>query len=182
LNSLPRFCQARYQDGFNAIVTLYKDIRNSPDKERVRIMPQPPLSLPTANEAKHWGATYALHRFSNNLQLHRLLPPGPREYWGQLEDNRKKAADHLAWQYEPDPFAAQKEVKARQEAALQRRKKKELGPSEQDINLAMGLVPEVRMAASVREMAENVIKEVHASLGHFLEFPTSDRSSNPVSR
>lgn len=124
------------------------------------MLPQPPLSLPTANEAKHWGAVYALHRFGNNLQLHRLLPPGPREYWAQLEDERKKAPDHLAWQYAEDPFAAQKEVQARQEAALQRRKKKELGPSEQDTDLAKGHIPEVRMASAVREMVEGVIKEV----------------------
>lgn len=130
-------------------------------------MPQPPLSLPTANEAKHWGATYALYRFSNNLQLHRLLPPGPREYWAQLEEDRKKAPEHLAWQYEPDPFAAQKEVKARQDAALQRRKKKELGPNKQDMDPAMGRIFEVRMAGSVREMVENVIKEVHTQLCRF---------------
>lgn len=97
-----------------------------------------------------------------------MLPPGPREYWAQLEEDRKKAPEHLAWQYKPDPFAAQKEVKARQEAALQRRKKKEVGPSEQDNNPTMGSIPEVRMAASVREMVENVIKEVHTSLDRFL--------------
>jgi len=136
----------------------------------VRIMPQPPLSLPTANEAKHWGATYALHRFSNNLQLHRLLPPGPREYWARLEEDRKKAPQHLAWQYEPDPFAAQKEVKARQEAASQRRKKKELGANEQDINITMGHIPEVRMAGSVRDMVENIIKEVRAQSERFAKF------------
>lgn len=141
-------------------MTVSRDVKNSPDKEIVRFLPQPPLSLPTANEAKHWGAVYALHRFSNNLQLHRLLPPGPREYWAQLEDQKKGAAEHLAWQYAPDPFAARKELEQRQEAATARRKKKEQGPSEQDRDLSRGHIPEVRMAGSVREMVENVIKEV----------------------
>ncbi|KAF8323715.1 P-loop containing nucleoside triphosphate hydrolase protein [Clavulina sp. PMI_390] len=151
-----------YKEGFTAIITLAKDIKNSPNKETVRMLPQPPLIMPSAMEAKHWGAVYALHRFGNNLQLHRTLPPGPRDYWAQLEEEKKKAPEHLAWQYAEDPFQAQREVKERQEAALQRRKKKEAGPTEQEIDLAMGHIPEVRMASAVRDMVENVIKEMAA--------------------
>ena len=138
---------------------LYRDHKS--EHESVRFAPHPPLSRPTAIEAKHWGATYALHRFSNNLQLHRLLPPGPREYWAELEVVRKAAPEHQGWMYDPDPFSAKKAVELRQEAAKRKKEKAEQGgntlPSG---SRELDQVPEVRMATSLRDYVEKVIKEV----------------------
>jgi ATP-dependent RNA helicase DHX57 len=87
------------------------------------MQPHPPLTLPTPLEAKHWGATHALYRFSNSIQLHLVLPTGPREYWQQLAEEHKSVPDHLKWQYESDPFAAQDAVKERQKALQEKRDK-----------------------------------------------------------
>lgn len=43
--------------------------------DEVRLEPRPPLEMKTANEAKHWVATYALYRvrLQNAINLHYLL-------------------------------------------------------------------------------------------------------------
>ena len=106
-------------------MTLSRINKKTSQKESVRLEPHPPRTFPTALEARHWGATYALFRvrlslgrlcedislslqFANNLQLNRVLPPGPREYWAQLVDEQKRSPDHMKWMWEPDPFAARK--------------------------------------------------------------------------
>lgn len=135
--------------------------------------PRPPLKLPTAIEAKHWGAVYALYRFSNNLQLHRLLPPGPRDYWADLQKEHKEAPEHLDWQYNPDPFAAKNEVNQRQEAHTLRTMNKEKRQAAEEFSQSYKNVAEVRMATSVREMVEDVIKEASRNCGSSEIYPYS---------
>ena len=36
--------------------------KKAPEREIVRLEPHPPYSMPSALEARHWGATYALYR------------------------------------------------------------------------------------------------------------------------
>lgn len=155
--------QRNNREGFTCVVTLSQT--RSSNKETVVMQPYPPLSLPTAVEAKHWGATYALYRFSNNLQLHRLLPPGPREYWVELEKEYKTCPEHLKWQYEVDPFAAKRAVEQRQEDASRKKIAEERNLSSGSPQLhseskEFEKAPEVRMASSMRERVEDVIKEV----------------------
>jgi ATP-dependent RNA helicase DHX57 len=128
----------------------------------------------TLDEAKHWGATYALYRvgyhdrnhsltyislkFCNNLQLNRVLPPGPREYWAQLAEEHRLAPDHLKWQYDPDPFAAKAAVEERQKKAAAKRDKPQ---TEDEIELGIfdrGL--EVRMGTKLRDTVEAAVKQV----------------------
>ncbi len=63
--------------------------------------------------------------------------------------------------YDPDPFSAKKAVELRQEAAKRKKEKAEQGgntlPSG---SRELDQVPEIRMATSLRDYVEKVIKEV----------------------
>lgn len=99
----------------------------------------------------------------NNIQLNRVLPPGPREYWTQLELEHKAAPEHQKWMYNTDPFAARKEVDTRQLTAA---KLREEGPStSQNSNANLGGgdltgVIDVKMSSALRELVEDAIKKV----------------------
>jgi ATP-dependent RNA helicase DHX57 len=107
-------------------------------------------------------------QFSNGLQLNRVLPPGPREYWNQLMNEHKSAPEHQKWMYESDPFAARKAVderqakaaklKEEQEAALKGGRKREKPVTNEFTN-----APEVKMAGSLRDKVEGAIKQVYSA-------------------
>lgn len=116
-------------------------------------------------------------QFANNIQLRLVLPPEPRRYWDELVEEHKKAPDHQAWQYSPDPFAAKKMVEERQTEAQKRRDEREASKAELDMD-SQGLpstslaptvrvntkefdrAPEVRMASALRELVEAAISKV----------------------
>ena len=136
--------------------------------------------MPSALEARHWGATYALHRvsviciylyaiilrhrqFCNGIQLNRVLPPGPRDYWNQLAAEQKAAPEHQSWMYDADPFAARKMVQDRQEKAT--KKKEEASRPESGIKPTShspeyANAPEAKMATSLRDFVEDAVKQV----------------------
>ena len=62
---------------------------------------------PTAVEARHYGATYALHRVNSHKNMMMVLPPGPRDLWSQLDDEKSKAGPSDQHLYLPDPFISQ---------------------------------------------------------------------------
>jgi ATP-dependent RNA helicase DHX57 len=145
------------------------------------MQPNPPYYLPTAIEAKHWGATYALYRvrlttfrcsirqcsqlflqqFCNGIQLNRALPPGPRDYWNELVDQHKAVSEDKKWMYDADPFDAKKKHEKPMQAA---RSSTEATPSAgRDRDLGQrpkSDYPEVLMATSLRELVEDAIKQV----------------------
>jgi ATP-dependent RNA helicase DHX57 len=80
---------------------------------------------PTALEARHFAATYALFRVCSMRNLHMMMPPDYRDLWkGEFEVLKKEdLKDGKGWMYEGDPFAALRE---REEAkALMEKKRKE---------------------------------------------------------
>lgn len=85
------------KDGYTCAITLRKE--NKQEKSNpftIRMEPKEPgarLTCETSLHAKHWGATYVLFRLFNNLGLHRVLPPGPREYWMQLEEVKAQSPE-----------------------------------------------------------------------------------------
>ncbi|KDQ15674.1 hypothetical protein BOTBODRAFT_54555 [Botryobasidium botryosum FD-172 SS1] len=158
----------RHGNGWTCVIKLARQNKKTSTLDTVVMEPHPPLSMGTVLEAKHWGATYALYRFSNGLQLNRVLPPGPREYWNELAAAHKTAPDHLKWQYEADPFAARKAVDERQEKAAARKAAQaeggpsgENGPQKPVVSREFEKAPEVRMAARLRELVESAIKTTH---------------------
>ena len=63
---------------------------------------------PTALEARHFAAAYALFRVSSMKNIHMMLPPQYRDLW-KGEFSQLKAtdvADNKAWKYDADPFDA----------------------------------------------------------------------------
>jgi hypothetical protein len=111
-----------------------------------------------------------------HIQLNRVLPPGPKQYWEELAVEHRNAPEHQKWMYEADPFAARKEVDQRQAQVISKRRDEAnvqrpaaesveatLRGSEPRRPVASGefaQAPEVRMAASLRELAEDAIKQV----------------------
>ncbi|THV01418.1 P-loop containing nucleoside triphosphate hydrolase protein [Dendrothele bispora CBS 962.96] len=153
--------------GFSFVVTLSRINKKTSQKESVQMEPHPPKICPTALEARHWGATYAMYRFSNGLQLNRVLPPGPREYWIELSEEHKKAPEHQKWMYDPDPFAARKEVDERQARAAEKRAEVAAATSNdardnrkgRDAFNEFSKALPVRMATSLRDMVEELVKQ-----------------------
>ncbi|KAF4606324.1 hypothetical protein EYR38_000377 [Pleurotus pulmonarius] len=151
-------------DGYSFVVTLRRlNKKSDSGMDSVRLEPHPPYICPTALEARHWGATYALYRFCNGIRLQLVLPKGPRDYWNQLASEHAQAPDHQSWMYEADPFAARKTVVERQAKAAIKNEQKATGlqqgtgsPSVQSKEFAK--CPEVRMATSLRDVVESCIK------------------------
>ncbi|KAJ7492368.1 P-loop containing nucleoside triphosphate hydrolase protein [Mycena latifolia] len=137
-------------DTASLTITLSKLNKKSGQTETVRMEPHPAYISQSAIEARHWGATYALYR------LNRILPPGPRKYWEELVVEHKNAPAHQSWMFDADPFAARKEVDQRQAQ-----------PRRPEASGEFAQAPEVRMAGSLRELAEDAIKQVvNQQLGH----------------
>jgi ATP-dependent RNA helicase DHX57 len=104
-------------------------------------------------------------QFCNGIQLNRVLPPGPREYWNELAAEHKKAADHQQWMYAADPFQAAKEVETRQAQAAERRSQAQSSApnTRADSSPTQGVfakAPEIRMASSLRDLVEAALKKV----------------------
>ncbi|KAF7981091.1 hypothetical protein HWV62_34789 [Athelia sp. TMB] len=135
-------------------VTLNRVNPKTSERESVRLEPHPPYVKPTALEAKHWGATYALYR------LNRVLPPGPREYWGELAAEQTAAPEHMKWMYSDDPFAARKEVDDRQAKAEKKREDVSKGARNPPTSGEYAQAPEVKMATGLRDMVEDAVKKV----------------------
>ncbi|OSD00833.1 P-loop containing nucleoside triphosphate hydrolase protein [Trametes coccinea BRFM310] len=152
----------RHADGYSFVVTLSRLNKRTSERESVRMEPHPPYITPSAPEARHWGATYALYRFCNSIQLNRVLPPGPREYWNQLAAEHKAIPEHQKWMYEADPFAARKAVDERQEKAA--KKKEEANRAEGSHKVSQtssefANAPEAKMATSLRDFVEDAVKK-----------------------
>ncbi|KII93616.1 hypothetical protein PLICRDRAFT_131582 [Plicaturopsis crispa FD-325 SS-3] len=158
----------RQKDGFSFVVTLARLNKKNSTREIVRLEPHPPYLRPTAVEARHWGATYALYRFCNGMQLNRVLPPGPREYWTELAAEHKGAPEHMSWMYDADPFAARKAVDERQAKASKKREEasgttgetsSDAHPRNAPVSGEFAQAPEVKMATGLREMVEEAVKK-----------------------
>ncbi|KAJ7040354.1 P-loop containing nucleoside triphosphate hydrolase protein [Mycena alexandri] len=162
----------RQQGGYAFTVTISKLNKKSGQKETTRMEPHPAYICPSAIEARHWGATYALYRFCNGIQLNRVLPPGPRQYWDILAAEHNNCPEHQKWMYNADPFAARKEVDQRQAQAMSKKRDEStpaggsvepLRSSEPRHTAAasgeFAQAPEVKMAGALRDLAEDAIKQ-----------------------
>ncbi|KAG0317927.1 hypothetical protein BGZ99_005957 [Dissophora globulifera] len=102
----PTFDVKRTPRGFICTVVLGKRNRKTGQIETVTCTPQD-IFKPTAIEARHYGATYALHRVSSHRNLMMVLPPGPRDLWSQLDADKAKAGPSEQHLYLQDPFISQ---------------------------------------------------------------------------
>ncbi|KAJ2656320.1 helicase [Coemansia sp. RSA 1200] len=175
--------------GFHCVVRMTKiDAKSSsskagPSTETVAFEPTEtksrPLRHPTALEARHTAATYALHRLRSATSMHLMLPPVFRTYWLELEDQRKElqltkkkkdANDMGDWKYAADPFAAkaartrEREVKEEERTRTKERERRAvaLGRSEDLMRPGMRRrweeLAEVHMSEDNRQAVEAVVR------------------------
>lgn len=115
-------------------------------------------------------STLIRHQFCNSIQLNRVLPPGPRDYWNELAEEHKKAPEHQKWMYEADPFAARKAVDDRQEAAAKKREQKSQPTTDRGVaktSPEFANAPEAKMASGLRDLVEDCIKQVRLNRNYF---------------
>ncbi|KAI9508352.1 P-loop containing nucleoside triphosphate hydrolase protein [Russula earlei] len=164
--------QPKRNEGWAFVVILTRIVRtkNGQEHESVRMEPHPPYICQSALEARHWGATYALYRFCNSIQLNRVLPSGPRDYWAELAAEHKNAPSHQSWMYDADPFAARKSVTDRQEKVA---KKKEAQQTIEALTSESKFddSPEVKLSSDLRELVENAIKKAIANSPEDVDAP-----------
>ncbi|WWC89843.1 uncharacterized protein L201_004771 [Kwoniella dendrophila CBS 6074] len=154
--------------------------KNIYNLDEVRMQPHTPLQIGSAAEARHYVATYALFRFCSHLPMSMTLPPSIRPYWSTLTAEKAASPAHQAWEYEPDPFAAKKEVEDRQNKKKDKEAAKEAGniangngtgtsgrgtPVSREVTGGAGgsaweRAPEVKMASSLRETVEATVRKM----------------------
>ncbi|KAG6849981.1 hypothetical protein H0H93_002983 [Arthromyces matolae] len=153
----------QYPSGWSFVVHLSKIDKKTNQRESVRFEPDQPHFCPTSLEARHWGATYALYRFCNGIQLHLTLPPGPKEYWRELAVEHKNSSPHMKWKYAEDPFAAKAEeakAKAARREAAAAKADDSSAPNLSRVSNEFLHAPEVKMATGLREQVEGAIRKV----------------------
>ena len=128
------------------------------------------IDAPTALEARHLVATYALFRFANNLNLKMQLPPPHRAYWIALEAFKAASPKNKHWQWALDPFAAAASAPAPRPLASTDPVNGGSHASSPivkplPVSKAWLSAPEVQMSPHLRELVEDVVRS-HSHLLH----------------
>lgn len=135
---------------------------------------------PSALEARHFAAAYALYRVSSMKNIHMTMPPQFRDLWkNQFADIKKDDIAHgKDWMYADDPFRAQRDREAAQAAKAkkfeirakeQTAREKEYGPGislakssgtsiGKDFMKGWKTAPKVEMGKRVRREVESIIR------------------------
>ncbi|OCF55941.1 ATP-dependent RNA helicase A [Kwoniella mangroviensis CBS 10435] len=164
---------------FTGFVILKKRVsKNIYNLDEVRMQSHTPLEIDSSAMARHYAATYALFRFCSHLPMAMTLPPSIRPYWSTLTAEKAAAPPHRSWEYDPDPFAAKKEVEDRQNKKKDKEAAREAevdcrsaGPSGRGTPVAREAnqggggtawdrAPEVKMASSLRETVEATVRKM----------------------
>jgi ATP-dependent RNA helicase DHX57 len=131
---------------------------------------------PTALEARHFAATYALFRVCNMRSLHTMMPPAYKKLWKEDFMDLKNSAtrEGKGWMYEADPFLAKQE---RESAAAEfekkeaERRKAQAKVKESAIDLGLGTggtakggkvwshAPKVDMGTRIRRDIEELLRQ-----------------------
>lgn len=151
----PDYDTRKFSEGFSVLVTLSKK-----DPKTQEITKLPPFKLPpshvhlaykpTALEAKHFAATYALFRVNSMKNLSMILPPDYKSLWKEFDALKKQdVKDGKGWMYDADPFAT---IKEREDAKVtaEKKRKEQQAVKEKAANLpgAAGLVLRSNAAAA----------------------------------
>ncbi|KAK2873394.1 hypothetical protein FQN49_002392 [Arthroderma sp. PD_2] len=180
----PEYTMIKTPDGFLAGVILKKV--NPKTNETVTLPPfrLPPShkklgTQPTAVEARHYAAAYALFRVCNMRNLHMMMPPTFRDLWKD-EFTTLKSEDVKqgnGWMYEADPFTTfQERNNAAAELARRKEQKAKEPPKQKEDRVQLGLAsggskssgntagrwlkaPKVDMGDKVRRRAEDLIRQ-----------------------
>ncbi|KAG7810598.1 hypothetical protein KL921_003093 [Ogataea angusta] len=126
------------KDGFIGIAKLAWKNPKTQETIEVRMVPSQVIKpQETALEARHYAATYALHRIASDKNIHMVLPTNHKQLWADLEAERKNLVkqdpEKAKREYCSDPFSMileqrkmqekrQKEQEARRQADLKNKK------------------------------------------------------------
>lgn len=118
-------------EGFIAVPQLSWE--NPKTKELIQIKFHPPKEIvkpqETPLEARHYAATYALHRIAFNKNIHMVLPSNHKNLWSDLETERKRITKEnekrAKLEYTNDPFAALLEKRKEDDAKKKEREVKQ---------------------------------------------------------
>ena len=179
----PEYTMNKTPDGFMSSVILKAVHPKTKETTALPPLRLPPshkhlAAKPTAVEARHSAATYALFRVCSMKNIHMMLPPNYRDLWkGEFQELKKEDTKNGGgWMYEADPFAAKDErdqaqallAKKREEAAKQRKEAEQVGsnPSVTGLggsrnNALRGWtnVPRLDMGKRLRQQVEDLIRK-----------------------
>ncbi|KIW33890.1 uncharacterized protein PV07_00705 [Cladophialophora immunda] len=146
---------------------------------------------PTALEARHFAAAYALFRVSSMKNLAMALPPTYRDLWKgdfqRLKDVDVK--DGRGWKYDADPFAAEsrgQEIKAAREKRKEEeaRQPPKIVPSgltgsgiDNSLSKAWDRAPRLELGQEVRTRTESIIRSRSTWNQSRLEISKADRDT-----
>ena len=142
---------------------------------------------PTALEARHFAATYAIFRVNSMQNIHMTLPPDYRGLWkGDFAELKKEdVKEGRSWMYESDPFSALKEREEAKALAEKRRKQRDQareaaasnpapggvglslrnnisagsGPGVHNLQRGWARVPKIEMGKRTRAAIEDLIRK-----------------------
>ncbi|KAK3299143.1 P-loop containing nucleoside triphosphate hydrolase protein [Chaetomium fimeti] len=144
----PDYNTIKTKEGFSVFTSLAAKNPKTGEVTRLPPFKLPPSHVhlaykPTALEAKHFAATYALYRVCNMKNLHISLPPDYKALWKDFEALKKQdVKEGKGWMYEADPFQAARE---REEAKATAEKKKAQAQAQRE-KAAEGNQPGVSLA------------------------------------
>lgn len=135
---------------------------------------------PTAVEARHFAATYALFRVCSMRNIHMMLPPVYRDIWKkEFQDLKSEDVKQgRGWLYEADPFTAKQEREEAQAIMAKKRDEREKekakaaanpanilatagsnnGQSDRNVMRGWTRVPKIEMGRRTRAQVESLVR------------------------
>jgi ATP-dependent RNA helicase DHX57 len=194
----PEYNMSKTPEGFVASVVLRA---TNPKTRESRTLPpfkfpkseQEEIAEPTALEARHFAATYALFRVSSMKNLHMMMPPKYKELWkGKFQELKKEDENHgKGWMYAADPFQTAKDreeaaaaiIKRREDAEKQRLKEQSQagGPGRGMLgsdgrNKGWIRAPKVDMSTRTRREVERLIRQNSTWNTHDIQLDSRGKS------
>ncbi|KAI4184149.1 MAG: hypothetical protein L6R41_004940 [Letrouitia leprolyta] len=180
----PEYTMTKAAGGFSSSVIL-----KSVDPKTRETVSLPPFVLPsshrnvtfqpTAIEARHFAATYALFRVCSMRNIHMMLPPTYRDFWKNdfAKSKKEDIEAGRAWMYAADPFAAHQEQNEARALSMRRKAEQEKQSQEarQTVNISISSgkngaesnrkptkgwsqAPGVEMGKQTRAQIENLVQ------------------------
>ncbi|KAL7625279.1 putative ATP-dependent RNA helicase ucp12 [Parahypoxylon ruwenzoriense] len=161
----PDYQPIRGSEGFSYFVQLSARHPKTQEVQKLPPFKLPPdykhlVNKPTALEARHAAATYALFRVCSMKNIHTTLPPDYKSLWkefGALKAEDVKKGN--AWMYDADPFATMRQREADKAAAEKKRKEQEaIKEKAKNMPGASGLVLRSKASSSSGGGGGNLMK------------------------
>ena len=200
----PVYDMRKTPEGFSCWVSL--SAKDPKTQEVIKLDPFkiPPshkhlLCKPTALEARHYAATYALFRVCSMQNRHAVLPPAFRALWKEFAALKAQdVKDGKEWMYSADPFKTYREreeakaaaEKKRQEAKAADEKAKSmpgasglvlrsnaLNASGKPSNLMKGwsTAPKIEMGKRARVQLEGLLRRTSTWNPYGIQIPAAER-------